>query len=154
MIFKPARIENVPKFMLNLRDEDREEMRAVHGNDFAKGLRAALAGALGYQCWEGWSEAGEPQAIFGISAPHEAGSQVFMVGSASLVADRRWFLGTSSQIIGEWLSHRRRSGGLYCWVDARNLKHVRYLRHLGFEIAETDPHHGRAKLPFHRMTHV
>jgi hypothetical protein len=151
LIFRPALIANIPRFVLNMRAEDVEEMKALHGADFTRGLRQAMCGALGYQVWEGWSERGEPQAIFGISEPQELGSQIFMVGSASLVAQPKWFLRTSSQIVGGWARLSKETGGLYCWVDDRNVTHMRYLRHLGFEIAETRASFGPKSLPFHLM---
>lgn len=154
MIFKRAMIANIPRFVVNLRDEDIAEMKAVHGKDFTRGLRLAMSGEMGYQVWEGWSNAGKPEAIFGISGATEFGHQIFMVGSESLIRRTKYFLRMSTQIIAHWSKLTRDTGGLYCWVDLRNVSHLRYLRHLGFVENETDPEFGAQKLPFQRMTHV
>jgi hypothetical protein len=151
VLIRPAKIENLPIFLRAFRVEDVEEMKALHGADFSAGLRAAIGGAFGYECFEAWTEKGRPHAIFGISEPVEGAAQIFMVGSEALVVDRREFMRLSKKIIGSWLPYTQ---SLYCWVDVRNLTHVRYLRHLGFHVEQIEPVFGALGLTFHKMVRM
>lgn len=40
---------------------------------------------------------------------------------------------------------------LYNWVDCRNTKSIKWLKHLGFKEIQRDEHYGKGKMPFYLM---
>lgn len=93
---------------------------------------------------------GVPEAVFGCSIMDREGlvGVPWMLSTGNLGHWRKEFLRRSREIVGLW-------SGMFpvltnC-VDARHVVAIRWLRWLGFEIAETIDAYGHAKVPFHRM---
>jgi hypothetical protein len=90
---------------------------------------------------------GEPVGMFGIVADPERYGRalIWMLGSERLEKAARHVLRQTKDIIDGFMDEYPL---LYNYIDARNKKSIRWLRHLGAEINPALPH-GKAGLPFH-----
>jgi hypothetical protein len=87
---------------------------------------------------------GRPSCIWG-AVPTDHGACVWMLGTDDLD-----FLATDIIRISTWFiaESLERYGFLYNWVDQRNTKSMRYLKHLGFAFGEPIDNHGHPFVPF------
>ena len=143
-IFRQAEPGDIAYIAANLRQADRDELRAACGD---LPVRDILADALARStlCWTATTEDGVPLCLFGV-AP------------ISLMSDTGspWLLGTDPvyyrAIAREGRDYVQQMLAVYPhllnFVDARNTRSVRWLARIGFQIHPAVPY-GAAGLPFH-----
>lgn len=132
---------------VNARAADRAEFLASSGRSAEQVVDEALVGA--WRSWTGWA-GGEPVCVFGVTPwSWTAGVGIpWMVGTEGLDRAARSLLRTSRPAID--LMHAR-FPELVNYVDARNVRAIRWLWWLGFTLGPPEPH-GVAGLPFHRFS--
>jgi hypothetical protein len=89
---------------------------------------------------------GVPEAMFGVSTSGEDGC-AWLLGTDWLdsKAALRPFAEHSYRYVAQMHKHALR---LYNYVDARNVRSINWLLHLGFGAADVVPEYGKGKLPF------
>ena len=143
--------------MIEMRTATAEDISAVRANVRAENLAELEVVGLGLDEVLDWSlnnswEAlcgvidGEPVCLFGVECTEdpEIGCP-WMVGSNAIDRHRVAFLRASKAKVDQWNTHWP---VLMNWVDARNVRGLRWLRFLGFEIQEAIPM-GESGLEFH-----
>ena len=148
MEYVSATPEHAAYIAARLRAADREEVRASHGIPPELALQVSLRASTTAVC--GLVD-GEPAGIFGVVNVDTLQG----VGAP-------WMLGTDKvdSLAREWLREAPQwlallSDGyllLRNWVDARNVKSIRWLRRLGFDVRPAEPRgvFGLAFHPFER----
>lgn len=153
VIFRPAAEGDIALLAANLRQVDRDEITASSGPDILRAIRHSVAVS---------PDAFACVSPDGLVALGGMAPLCLLTGSAS-----PWLLGTDlldtmpSKLTRTAMAFCTRHAGTYPlqvnYVDARNVRSVRWLRRLGFTIHPAAPH-GVAGLPFHRFekdfTHV
>jgi hypothetical protein len=148
-----ATLHDLPVLVANMRPADRAELTACSGPDLARTVRASFDITPNAFAWVD----GDSLVAVGGIAP-----VCLLTGTGS-----PWMVGTSlldsfpSALTRGAKTYLRRMQRTYPiqvnYVDARNVRSVRWLRRLGFTIHPAEPH-GVAGLPFHRfekdMNHV
>lgn len=111
-------------------------------------LESMLRGMERSEAWT-WLIDGMPVCMFGVCPVSILGGYgvPWMVGTHQIDAHAGAFLRNSKAGILELLGHWDH---LQNWVDARNTKAIRWLRHLGFTIHPAAPY-GPFDLPFHHF---
>lgn len=142
----PSDIEHIAP---RLRLDDLVEIKAMSGHsDVMKILTRAVS--VSSRCWTGCAADGEPMTLFGVAPV----SLLSGIGSP-------WMLGTdraqkyAMAMVREGRKQILQMLVLYPslinYVDVRNVRSVRWLRRLGFEIHAPEPA-GVYGLPFHKFT--
>ncbi len=125
-----------------LRPADVAEIDALTGN---APLPVLLDMARYCDAWAMFSAAGELAGMCGVDPVHGRGGQVWMLGSEVLERRQVEFLRASRA----WVAAQ---GGrfqvLFNLVDARNTRHIVWLRWLGFTVSDTPIPAGARGLPF------
>lgn len=150
MRVKRATLEDLQSLVPRLRVEDRNELTAVNGENFTLNIARAIGGVAGYECYSIDGEEGS-EALFGTGPSIGLGSEVFMVGTDRVIADPKLLLKTSKLVFEHW---RKRDNRFFCFADARNDAHLRYLQHLKFERSDLYTAFGVERRPFYLMTRV
>lgn len=145
----PATQTEVAHIAQALRARDRQELQAVHGDDVdvLACLRRAIS--VSEQAFTAWAPDGEPIALYGVAA-------VSLIGGLGCP----WFLATDraqsyprdivvvgKQSVQDW---SQRYDQLFNYVDARNLRSIRWLKRIGFDVFPPLPY-GVQGRPFHRF---
>ena len=131
--YRPARKEDAAVLSMQLREQDQQELMAMHGLDvdYKKVLETAIA--VSKECWVAETHDGQMICMFGVSVfnqdmnlgcPWLLGSDKVLKVARELIADGRFF-------VGQW---RCQFDGLVNFVDTRNSASIRYLKKLGFMI--------------------
>lgn len=138
---------DVEALAANMRFLDRQELEASHGGDLVQAVQHAVD--VSTACWAMLVD-GELAMLGGVAPLSLVGG----VGSP-------WMLGTTlldrspGALTRIGVEYLRVVLGLYPelvnYVDARNVKSIRWLRRLGFRIAAETIPYGPQKLPFHRF---
>jgi len=133
----------------NLREADKQELRALLGDDVVFFEVLSTAVMRSSHLWVGALENDQPVSIFG-AAPIS-----MLTGEAS-----PWFLSTDEayryprtlMLEGRrYLSRMLEAYEyLYNYVDARNDRSIRWLKRMGFQLHEATPQ-GVAEMPFHKF---
>ncbi len=153
LIVRPATGQDVRDMAPRLRIADKAEIVASTGEPALLALGRGFASSE--KCWTvEWR--GRPAAMFGCVPIIEDGSRP-RVGSI-------WLLGTDDiNLFGYRFLHESQKwveivtkgydlvGNI---VDARNLKHIKWLKWLGFKFVRTIPDHGIYKIPFHEFVKI
>ena len=136
-----------------LRPADRAEIEALTG---LEPLEVLLEHVKQYEAWAMFSNAGELAGMCGVVPVYEPlpdappkyimGGIVWMVGSDVLDKHTVEFLRASRKWVEE---QQARYETLNNVVDARNAKHIQWLKWLGFEVAKEPILWGSKLLPFY-----
>lgn len=128
------------------------DLREVEAADNLSGLQALELGLRGSQCWTVMDDNARPVGMFGVtpqlSAYEETGMHVGIIwylGSDEATASPKEFMEKSR----EWLALiADKFDVLGNYVDARNQKHQKWIKAMGFKFVDVHPYHGHAKIPF------
>jgi hypothetical protein len=144
---RAPRREDIATLVANLRALDRQEIDASHGGDPHEAVRHALA--VSPHRWA--MEVDGELALLGGVAP------VSLVGGIG----SPWLLGTrvlerrGGVLTRVCLGYRDLALGLYPvlvnYVDARNTNSIRWLKRLGFAVADEPTPYGPQRMPFYRF---
>jgi hypothetical protein len=146
-VVRAPRRADIAQLAATLRPADRAELEASHPGDPLDAIRHALA--VSPHRWA--MEVDGQLALLGGVAP------VSLVGGIG----SPWLLGSTvlerkgGVLTRVCLGYRDLALGLYPhlvnYVDARNATSIRWLRRLGFEVADTPTPYGPKGLPFYRF---
>jgi hypothetical protein len=133
----------------NLRQPDVRELQAVHGQDVVLQdcLRAAvLASEI---CHVAVSASGEPVAVLGLAPVSllDGRASPWLLGTDAMERYPRDIVVLGRQAVKRWGA---RYDQLFNYVDARNLKSIAWLKHIGFQVFDPQPY-GLQGEPFHRF---
>lgn len=153
LIVRAATGQDVRDMAPRLRIADKAEIVACTGEPALYALGRGFANSE--KCWTA-EYRGRPAAMFGVVPTISDGSTP-VVGTI-------WLLGTDDiNLFGyrflteskTWLARLEEGydvvGNV---VDARNLKHIKWLKWLGFKFVRTIPQHGIHRLPFHEFVKI
>lgn len=150
MIFKDLTYPDIEFIAQNLRKQDVDELKAVHGEgvDILDLLYRSIK--LSQFCQIGYCErTGEPVCIAGLTRTHDENVGVpWLLGTERLYGFGRAFVIEGKRVVDEMLSITK---FLVNYVDCRNTAAIRWLKHIGFEIHEP-VEFGVNKMPFHLFT--
>lgn len=145
---RPPQRHDIDALVADLRPPDRQELEATHEGDLHDAVRRALC-VSGQHRWA--VDVNGRLALLGGVAPV---SLLNGIGSP-------WLLGTTEldRVPGALtrlcVRYRDISLGLYPelinYVDARNVKSIRWLKRLGFTVDEQPVPYGPNGMPFHRF---
>ena len=142
--FKPGNREDALYIAVRARQADVDELwAAARTSPFVSLLRGIQNSP---ECWTG-SIDGEPVCMFGVAAQSIlTGYGVpWMVGTSAIDRHSKAFL-KGSKFVVEGMLHKW--SHLENWVDARNVRAIRWLKYLGFTVHPPLPY-GELGLPFH-----
>lgn len=133
---RPGTTEDIPFIAMNIREEDRAEIKASHGHSPEEALLAGLNDPL-KECYTVTNLEDKPIAMFGCTKtpfPYLAG--VWFLGTKEANLYLRDFLTLPPKFFQRWFEM---FPNLFNIVDKRNTASLRWLRKLGFKkIAESD----------------
>ena len=140
----PALPCHVPRIAENARKADEVELWAAACKSPADVMNQALDKSV--LAWTGFID-GNPVCMFGVTpgAPLSGCGIPWMVGTRHLDRYAVLFLRRCRPVVEEMLSH---FDLLHNYVDSRNVRAVRWLKWLGFEMSEPKPY-GPFGVPFH-----
>lgn len=130
----------------NLRAADRAEVEASTGSpDMLACIHASVDHSL--YCWSAVDQDGRLVAMLGVVAADLLGGLgvPWMLGTDLVEQQQRALVRLSRAYIPRM---RQALPKLVNYVDARNERAIRFLRHAGFYVAKAEPH-GPLGLPFH-----
>ena len=130
----------------NLRQADRDEVEASTGStDMLACIHASVGGSL--YCWSAVDQDGRLVAMLGVVAADLLNGLgvPWMLGTALVDQQQRALVRLSRAYIPRM---RQALPKLVNYVDARNERAIRFLRHAGFYVARSEPH-GPMGLLFH-----
>ncbi len=135
-----------------LREADKNEFRAYLGIE----PEAALPFDIGNGDGDKWAMIGDDGRVFGLFGvqavdQHPTFGLVWMVSSDDIWKYRRQFIETTPKVL-EMLHRKYPLLGNH--IDARNTKHVYWLRRLGFSFLRTIPEFGVQRRPFHEFARL
>ncbi len=149
LVFAPVESRAVRHIARNLRQHDVQELQAVHGPelDLQDCLRTAVLASE--ECHVLTTRHGEPVALFGLAPVSLLGGQgcPWLLGTDTFMAHPRDIVVLGKRKVLEW---SQRYDQLFNYVDARNLRSIAWLQHIGFQVFEPRPY-GLEGLPFHRF---
>jgi hypothetical protein len=148
--FRPLQAQDIAHVAEHLRPADRQELRASRGGNLPFADIIARAVLVSSQVWV-WAEGAEdtPVAIFGV-API---SLLDGLGSPWFLSTERAYKSPRSLVANgrHYIAKMRESyPNLLNYVDARNDKSIRWLKHLGFTLHPAEPY-GVDGEPFHKF---
>ncbi len=133
----------------NLRQCDRQELEAVHGPglDFQDCLRTAVLASE--ECYVLVTPDGEPVALFGLAPVSLLGGLgcPWLLGTDAFMDYPRDIVVLGKRMVRKW---SERYDQLFNYVDARNLRSIAWLQHIGFLVFEAQPY-GLNGEPFRRF---
>lgn len=144
IVIRPTRAGDAELLAANLRKSDRAELAAVGFDD----PLPAIAGSVDVSalCWSAFAD-GELACIIGVSPFDGATGSPWMLGTPLLDAHSRVLVRKTPEYIALMLKAFPR---LLNFVHAENTTSVRWLRRLGFTLAEPQPYGVRGEL-FHQF---
>jgi hypothetical protein len=145
----PAQIEHIPAIAADMREADREELRAAWCLTPLDCMFHGLAHSE--KAWVGFID-GEPVCMFGVVASSILGNvgRPWMVGTKQLDEHPLVFLRRCKRE-GCLREMRERFDVLTNYVDARNTRAIQWLVWLGFEISTNPQKIGPYKMPFFKF---
>lgn len=147
-LFRPPESGDVRYIAERMRQADRDEVFAVRGE---VNLVSVVADAVlrSSMCWTGITLEREPVCIFGVVPVSLLTGQ----GSPWMLSTEKVFRFPGA-LVRETSRYLERMLGVYPhlenYVDARNVRSVRWLTRVGFTVHPPQPY-GAAGLPFHRF---
>jgi hypothetical protein len=142
----PATMDHVMELAMTMRKVDRDEVIAQSGAHHAISLGATFGSAV--EAWTGLAD-GEVICVFGVGEGDGFGVP-WMMASDLVVLHQRKFLRHCRGCVEKM---QDLFPVLENYVDVRNTTAISWLKWLGFDILETEPH-GPYKLPFHKFRRV
>lgn len=146
IILRPLQSADIELVAGSAREADVREIRDGAGWSIAEALEYGLVRSE--RCQLMLFNA-QPLAVVG-DVRHENIGIPWMITTHHVDRHARAFLHSTREILAEMLD---RHEALTNFIDARNTRAIRWLRWLGFEIAEPMPR-GVAGLPFHQFTKI
>jgi hypothetical protein len=147
--FVRPEVRDVRHIVRHLRQHDVQELQAVHGPDLdlQDCLRTAVLASE--ECHVLATTDGEPVALFGLAPVSLLGGMAcpWLLGTDAFMAHPRDIVVLGKRMVLQWST---RYDLLFNYVDARNLRSIAWLQHIGFQVFEPQPY-GLAGLPFHRF---
>lgn len=137
---------------VHLRAADREELSATRPIGAELNVAAVLQNAVGRSSFvkTGVAPDGEPVALLGVAPMSLLGGIgcPWMLGTDRVFEFPRAFIKEGTRLVGDML-------GMYPhlinYVDARNVKSIRWLKRLGFTVDDQPVPYGPKGVPFHRF---
>ena len=132
----------------HLRHDDFDEVYAVNGESPHISILEDWEGSA--RRWIIFNKKCEPVAILGVR-PLIAFSDIacpWLLGTDGLNEMKKFFVKISKPIIAEMMKGYKL---LVNYVDARNVKSVRWLKWCGFDVEDPEPF-GALNIPFHKYT--
>lgn len=144
----PATVEHALYLIPRLRQADKDEIWAAHGVEPRWGVLASLAVSRDTS-YTGLAD-GEPICLYGVAQPSllVLAGRPWMVGTDDVPKHSLKFLRESREVVRQM---KEKFPFMFNYVDARHADAIRWLRWLGFTVADAAPY-GPDKLPFHRFT--
>ena len=142
----PAEMKHVLELSRTLREDDKREIIAQTGVHHAVALGASYGSAV--RAWAGLYD-GAVACVFGVSDGDGYGVP-WMIGSPLIEKHQRGFLRRCRGYVDQM---NETFSILENHVDVRNETAISWLKWLGFDILETEPH-GPYKMPFHKFRRV
>lgn len=144
---RPIQTGDIARLAAAIRPDDRAELAAVQGYDDAAGAIATSV-LLSSEIWVAEDEGGMV-CMFGV------GPATLLTGTGRpwmLATDRLdlWPVALNKLVRGYLGKMLRQYPHLENWVDGRNVRHIEWLRRLGFTIHPAQPS-GPFGVPFHRF---
>jgi hypothetical protein len=131
-----------------LRDADIAEVKASSG--LSPGDALLRAYVLSHDCFTVEDSTG-PVCMFGVVRDSKTTGRIWLLGSDRMFLYRRQLL-TEPRL---WLDHwRQKYKVLTNFVDARNVRHVRWLEHMGCRFIREVPDFGHEKRIFKEFVYV
>jgi hypothetical protein len=145
---RPATYADIEFVAQRLRELDREEFVAATGRSPARIMADMIPDTA--DVWCGLVNE-VPAAIYGLDVTPE-GAVPWMVGTPDLegVVFGRWLLRFGRKLFAEWAA---KHGTLSNHAYAKNVLHIKFIRLLGCEVGDPEPH-GALRLPFRKFTYV
>lgn len=144
IVIRPTRAGDAELLAANLRKSDRAELAAVGFDDPLPAIAGSVA--VSPRCWSAFAD-GELACIIGVSPFDGATGSPWMLGTSLLDAHSRVLVRKTPEYIALMLKAFPR---LLNFVHAENTTSVRWLRRLGFTLAEPQPYGVRGEL-FHQF---
>lgn len=141
-----AEFKHVAELAQTIRETDKNEVIAQTGAHPAIALGATYASSV--KAWAGLID-GEVACVFGVSDGDGYGIP-WMLGSPLIEVHQRGFLRRCRGVVEQM---QEMFSVLENHVDVRNETAISWLKWLGFDIMEIEPH-GPYKMPFHRFRKV
>ena len=139
-LIRPALLADASYVAQRLREADRQEIAAVTPTDPLVALQASLRAGPAWVCVD---DQDQPFALFG-----NGFASPWMLGTEGIEGNWRWFLRNTPEIV------RLMQGDhpvIVNAVDARNERHVRWIKWAGFTLlAPTPGPFGHPFIPFYR----
>jgi hypothetical protein len=147
--FSPVTDAAVKHIAKNLRINDVQELRAVLGNDMDAYECLIKSVAVSEECHVLTTHLGEPVALFGLAPVYLLNGQgcPWLLATDGLMDHPRDIVMLGKRKVLEW---GKRYDKLFNFVDARNLRSIAWLKHIGFTVLDPEPF-GVEGLPFHRF---
>ncbi|MCG8454394.1 MAG: hypothetical protein MI717_14575 [Spirochaetales bacterium] len=146
MIIRQATYEDAVSLADRLREQDRKEIWAAHGEKPEVVLPACLAHSE--RAWVLELE-GEVEALFGVAASAEEGvGHPWLLGSDVLLAHPRLMLCAPKYVLPVM---QKMFPVLQNYVDCRNKVSIRWLQHIGFTVSETPTRLGPFAMRFYEF---
>jgi len=140
--------EAVRHIALNLRDADREELRASHGGDPVEVLISSWQHST--RSWFVLDRTGLPVAVFGVAPGYAPGvGIVWLMGTSGL---EREAFALARQTVSYVEQMHEAYPVLWNYIDARNELALRWLGWAGFSLVDADPEHGPERRLFFEFT--
>lgn len=133
----------------HLRQHDTQELHAVHGVGLNIEQCLQRSVRVSEECHMLATVDGEPVALFGVAPVSMLGGMAcpWVLGTDAFMAHPRDIVVLGKRMVLKWAS---RYDLLFNFVDARNVRSIAWLRHIGFQVLEPQPY-GLEGLPFHRF---
>lgn len=142
--FLPVTEGDIAELVANMRQQDRDELDAAGADDPEQAVVYSCAGSR--FCWTARFD-GKLACVFGVgTVSHLAGiGAPWLLGTDEIRRHQRAFIKHSRPYIEKMLKVYPE---LYNMVDARNSRAIRWLKRMGFSLAEAQPL-GPKNMPFH-----
>lgn len=146
--FVRPEVRDVLHIARNLRQHDRMELQAVHGPDLDFGDCLRVCVLASEECHVLTAPGGEPVALFGLAPVSLLGGMAcpWLLGTDAFTDYPRDIVVLGKRMVQRW---GRRYDQLVNYVDARNVRSLAWLQHIGFRVFAPEPW-GVEGLPFHR----
>lgn len=147
LLFRELQSGDIGHIAKHLRAADKQELRAVHGAVVSFSDLLSRAVLLSSHVWVATDE--EPVCLFGVAPVSLLGGvgSPWMLGTERTFEHPRTLVSAGQQYLRVMQSHYAE---LFNYVDARNDRSIRWLKHLGFAFSPARPY-GVQGLPFHKF---
>lgn len=144
---RTATIDDVKHIASNLREADKAECLA--GSGMHPSYTLGFSFGFSSDCRVGTVD-DVPVCIFGVCETEPEEARIWMMGTPEVEKHATRFLRENKAVLDGYNDKYKK---LTNHVDARNTKHIRWLKWLGFDIFEAVPW-GKYNMPFHPFERV